>query len=246
MFIDVHCHLDSRFYDADEVGKVIERARKAGVGVVVANGVGIEENKGVIELVKKYKEIRGALGVHPTANLGKIDEELEFIRANADRIIAIGEVGLDFFEGKVDKDEQKKVFQKFIELAVELDKPLIVHSRKAEKECVEMLEESGARKIVMHCFSGGFKLIDKISANGWSFSVPASVKYNEHFQNLVRRVELSQLLCETDSPFLHPSRGEKNEPAFVVESYKEIAKIKGLSLKEVEEKIERNFGKLFG
>ena len=245
MFIDVHCHLDSRFYSAGEVGEVVEIAKKENVKLIVANGIGISENKEVIELAKKYKEIRGALGVHPTEILRDIDEEIEFIRANAGKIIAIGEVGLDFLESGADREKQKKVFQKFIELAIELNKPLIVHSRKAEKECVEMLEESGAKKIVMHCFSGGFKLIDRISANGWSFSVPASVKYNEHFQNLVRRVELSQLLCETDSPFLHPLREGKNEPAFVVESYRKIAEIKGKSLKEVEREIEGNFRKLF-
>ena len=245
MFIDVHCHLDSRFYDAEEVEKVIERARKKNVKIIIASGIGINENREVIELAKKYKEIKGALGVHPTEILRNIDEEIGFIRAHADKIIAIGEVGLDFLESKVDCDKQKKVFQKFIELAVELDLPLIVHSRKTEKECIEMLEDFKAKKIVMHCFSGGFKLIDRIAANGWNFSVPASVKYNEHFQNLVKRVDISQLLCETDAPFLHPSRDGKNEPSFVVESYKKIAEIKELSLKKVEIEIEENFRRLF-
>ena len=188
VFIDVHCHLDSRFYNA---------------------------------------------------------EEIEFIRKNKNKIIAIGEVGLDFLNEGADRENQKRVFQKFIELAKELDKPLVVHSRKAEKECIEMLEKSNVKKVIMHCFSGKKTLIDKIAGKGWMFSVPASVKYNEHFQNLVKRVDISQLLCETDSPFLHPFREEKNEPSFVVEGYKKIAEIKGMSLIDVEKMVEGNFKRLF-
>ena len=222
----------------------MERMRKADV-VAIANGIGEKENREVLKLVSGNDIVRGALGVHPTEDLKNVDEEIEFIEKNSDKIVAIGEVGLDFLE-KDNKEEQKKVFGKFIELSKKLDKPIIVHSRKAEKECVEILEKFGATKVVMHCFSGRKSLIDKIKENGWSFSIPASVKYNEHFQNLVQRVDISQLLCETDSPFLHPERGEKNEPALVVEGYKKISEIKKISLEKVEELIEKNYKKMFG
>ncbi len=246
MFIDVHCHLDSRFYSSEKVKGVVERAKKKNVNLIVASGIGAEENKEVLELVGKYDIVRGALGVHPSEGGKDWKGEIKFIRENRDKVVAIGEVGLDFLKEGADRKLQKKVFGEFIKLALELDLPLIVHSRKAEKECVELLESLKARRVVMHCFSGRKSLIDRIVENGWSLSVPASVKYNEHFQNLVKRVPLGQLLCETDSPFLHPSRGGKNEPAFVVEGYRAIAQIKGVLLGEVEKVVERNFRGLFG
>jgi len=247
MFIDVHCHLDSRFFSEKEIKGVVKRAKKARV-IMVASGIGIDENKEVLGLVERFDSVKAVLGIHPS-DLDKVKDvskEIKFIRGNADKIIGIGEVGLDFLEEGVDKAGQVRVFSRLIKLSLELDLPLIVHSRKAEMECVELLESLGARKVVMHCFSGRKMLIDRIVSNGWSFSIPASVKYNEHFQNLVSRVDLGQLLCETDSPFLHPSREGRNEPCFVVESYKAIAKVKGLKLGEVERAVEGNFRRVFG
>jgi len=245
VFIDVHCHLDERFYNKKEIEEIIERAEKSGVEIVIANGIGSKENRNILRLSEKYKIIKAALGVHPTENLENIEKEISFIEKNSDKIIAIGEVGLDFLDENADKEKQKKAFKKFIELAKKLDKPMIVHSRKAEKECIEILESSGFNKIVMHCFSGKKGLIDNIAGNGWFLSVPASVKYNEHFQNLVKRVNIKQLLCETDSPFLTPSREGKNEPSFVVEGYKKIAELKKMDLNETEKQIEENYKKLF-
>lgn len=246
MFIDVHCHLDSRFYDDKEVKEVVGRAVRAGVGIVVASGIGHSENEEVLDLIERFGIVRGVLGMHPSEKFGDWKSEIDFVRKNAKKIIGIGEIGLDFLETKNSESEQKKVFAEFVKLGLELDLGLIVHSRKAEKECVEILEELGAKRVVMHCFSGRKSLIDRIASNGWSFSVPASVKYNEHFQNLVNRVDIFQLLCETDSPFLHPSRNGQNEPAFVVESYRAIARIKGVSVGEVEKRVGENFEKLFG
>jgi TatD DNase family protein len=141
--------------------------------------------------------------------------------------------------------KQKRNFQKIIDVALELDKPLIVHSRKAEAEAVEMLEKNKVKKVVMHCFNGNFKLIERIVKNGWKLTIPTNVKNSEHFQQVIARIPLENLLCETDSPFLHPDKLRDNEPANVIESYKKIAEMKNLELSEVEKIIEKNFKELF-
>lgn len=246
VFIDVHCHLDRCKGNSEEI---ISRARNANVGIIVNNGVGKDTNKKTLELSKKFGEIKAALGIYPIDALKltdkEIDSEIDFIRKNKEKVVAIGEVGLDFKESK-EIDKQIKNLSKFIDLAKELDVPIIVHSRKAEKECVELLEKTGAKKVIMHCFSGDFKLVEKIKNNKWSFSIPAIVKFSEHFQKLAREIPIEQLFCETDSPYLHPEKKTNNEPALVVEGYKKIAEIKGISLRECESKIENNYNNLFG
>jgi TatD DNase family protein len=242
MFIDVHCHLDR----IEDVSGAVERAKKEKVKFI-SNGTDVKTNRQVLEFSGKYG-IMCALGIYPLDALkmsdSKIDEEIEFIRDNKNGIVAIGEVGMDFKE-RIEPERQEKIFRKFVKLSVEIGKPIIVHSRKAEIECIRVLEEEKATKVVMHCFSGKKGLVKKIQDNKWNFSIPASVKNSEHFQNIARETDLKQLLCETDSPFLHPDKERNNEPKFVIESYKKIAEVKGLSLKEVEKKIGENFKKIF-
>lgn len=246
MFIDVHCHLD--YYSEGEIEKIIERAKRANVNIIITNGTNKKSNRKSLELAEKYKEVKSSLGLYPIEALSltekEIDEELKFIKQNKDKIAAIGEVGLDFKETE-EKEKQIKVFKKIILLAQKIDRPLIIHSRKAEKEVIEILEEARAKKVIMHCFSGKKSLIERIKQNNWSMSIPANVKFSEHFQNAVKILPIENLLCETDSPFLHPFKEPNNEPANVIESYKKIAEIKSLPLKTVESIIENNYKKLF-
>lgn len=246
VLIDVHCHLD--FYKDEEIQEIVGRARKANVGVIVCNGVNSEANRKVLSLSEKYCEVKAALGLYPIDALKMsdkiIDEELEIMRLNAGRIVAIGEVGIDFKETD-DRERQVKIFEKIIDLAKEIDKPLIVHSRKSEKEAIEILEKKGAKKVVMHCFNGNFKLVARIIENGWKITIPTNVKNSEHFQQIIMRTPITNLLCETDSPFLHPDKLRNNEPMNVVVSYEKIAEIKRLSFKEVEKAIQENFSEFF-
>ncbi len=244
MYIDVHCHLDL----SKDIDKDVKNADSKGVGIIVTQGTNSETNKKALELAKKYKVVKVALGFYPidaiNASDEEIDDEIDFIRKNKDKIVAIGEVGLDLKEtDQIDK--QSKIFQKFIDLSMELDKPIIIHSRKAEKEAIEMLEKSKARKVIMHVFSGKVSLVKKIMGNKWYVTIPTNVKHSEQFQNIVKDVPLSQLLCETDSPYLHPDKKFPNEPANVIESYKKIAELRKITLKEVEKTIEDNYKKLF-
>jgi TatD family hydrolase len=129
--------------------------------------------------------------------------------------------------------------------SIKLDKPIIVHSRKAEKECIDILEKNKAKKVIMHCFNGNFNLIKRIIENKWIITIPTNVKHSQHFQKIIQDCPIDQLLCETDSPYLHPDKEYPNQPANVIESYKKIAEIKKIKLSDVESQLESNFNKLF-
>ena len=246
-FIDVHSHLDI----CKNIPQIVKECSEENI-LIVTCGIDSKSNRKSIELRKKFPEIKICLGIYPLDGLKmsdkEIDEEIIFIRKNSEKIIGIGEVGLDLHTTKDAKSlgRQKEILGKLAELAEEIGKPVVVHSRDAEKETVEFLENSGCRKVVMHCFSGNMKLARRICENGWMLSIPASVKYNGHFQKLIETTPVESLLCETDSPFLHPDRGKWNNSANVIESYKRISEIKGISLEETEKMIFNNYQRVFG
>lgn len=247
MFIDIHNHID--FYKDDEIEGIMERAKKVNVGIILVNGVKPENNRKILRLARKYKEIKMAWGLYPIDALSMkdkdIEEEIDFLRANKEEIKAIGEVGLDYKEDEKEHERQKEILRKIVKTAIELDKPLIVHSRKAEKETIELLEEMKAKKVVMHCFNGNLKLVERIISNKWFLTIPTNVVFAEHFQKVIALCPIEQLFCETDSPYLHPRKERNNEPANIVESYKKIAEIKKMDLKDVEKKIEENYRRVF-
>lgn len=249
ILIDVHCHLDL----LDDLDSVILRAKKAGVKVIVFNGINAKSNLKVLEISEKYDIVKAALGIYPPEALLKeenieqdfdIDSEIKFIRDNKDKIIAIGEIGLDY-STDADKTEQKELFRKMIRLGLKLDKPLIVHSRKAEEDVIKILEEEKAKKVVLHCFSGRKSLIKKADSLGYYFSIPTNIVRAENFQSMVKEVNINQLLTETDAPYLSPFKGKKNEPSFVIEAVKKIASIKGFEVEEVANNIFMNYQRLF-
>jgi TatD DNase family protein len=233
------------------VENAIDNARKKDV-LIISNGVNKESNERTLEFVDRYDEVRACLGIYPTdavdLELDDVGEIIGMIRKNRANVSGIGEIGLDFKESEnsEDKEKQEDVFRRLVKLAIELDLPMTVHSRKAEERCIEILEELGARKVIMHYFSGKLKLVEKISDNGWYLSIPTAIKSSEHFQKIVEVVDIKNLLCETDSPYSHPDKKFPNEPANVSVVYDKISDIKGIDMKEVEERIENNFKSLFG
>jgi len=256
-FIDIHCHLDFEgLYE--QLEGVVSRARDAGVRVMVTAGVDYDTNRKVLEMSAKYEEVKAALGWYPpdawhkessdgsefVFDWKKFEEELSFIRSHADKIVGIGEVGMDFKDGK-DREMQLKVFGAFIDLSLELDKALVIHSRKAEEDVLTLLEEKNAKKVLMHCFGGKKRLIRKGVELGYSFSIPTNVVRSEQTQMLCDMVPLDQLFAETDAPFLSPFRDQRNEPAFVVEGYKKIAEIKKMTLEDLKNQVFMNYQRLF-
>lgn len=244
VFIDIHSHIDI----LPNIPKVVEDAVNANVKIILASGLDKRTNRKTIEIASKYNEVKSCLGFYPTDALKLSDsefkEELKFIKNN--KPCAISEVGLDLKENKEETlEKQKKRFSEFIKLSKKLDVPIIVHSRKAEKHAIDLLEKFDNKKIIMHCFSGNFKLVKRIINNKWFFTIPTNIKHSEHFQKIIELTPIQQLLCETDSPFLHPDKKRNNTPKNVVESYKKIAEIKRLPLKKVEKQIEKNYKSLF-
>jgi TatD DNase family protein len=246
MIVDVHCHLTDKYFD-DKLDKVIDRAKKNNITNIISNGINLEDNKKILEISKKYNIVKSSLGFYPDdiikSTEEEIEENLEFIKKNKNKIIAIGEVGLDL-HNNFNLDKQKEIFLKIIELAEEIKKPLIIHSRKTEKECIELVKNYNV-KVLFHCFTGNFKLVKEIEKNNFMISIPCNVVRSEHFQNIVKNFNLNQILTETDAPYLSPFNDKMNEPSFIVETIKIISKIKNLEKEEVEKIIFKNYLNFF-
>lgn len=253
LFIDIHCHLDFEGL-AERLDEVIKNAKKAGLKAIVTSGITPDTNRKVLEISKKYPDIvKPSFGLYPPDALSRetekknefdVDEELKFWQKNKDKFISIGEVGLDYKNGK-DKIMQKEVFEKVLETAKKLNKPVIIHSRKAEEDAINILESSGHKKVLMHCFSGRKHLVKRAYDLGYYFSIPTHVVRLQQFQEMAKEIDINHLFCETDAPFLSPFKDKRNEPAFVTESYRKIAELKGMTLEEVEKNIWMNFERLF-
>ncbi len=247
MIVDVHAHLDFDQFNSD-LDSVIERAKQVGVKVIINNGVDIATNRKSLELAEKYNIVKVALGFYPIealeAGMDAVKKEIEFIRSVKNKIVAIGEIGIDL-KNNSDLNGQKEVFELFLDLAKELDLPVIVHSRQAEKEVVEILENKKMKKVIMHCFHGSLELVLRCEKNGWYFSIPPVILRSLTFQQLVSNVSADQLLTETDSPFLAPPPKQRNEPSFIVYTINKIAELKNLDEEEVKNILFRNFQTLF-
>lgn len=263
--IDTHCHLTHAYFK-DKLDAVLKRAEKAGLKALVVSGVNPPANREVLALAKKHpKLIKASLGIYPIDALGiqpegvgmvhhkgpiDLEKEFKFIEENKKDVHCIGEVGMDFHWADKDKTYQQQAdnFRKIIRFAIKIKKPLVIHSRKAEAECLQILEEeirNNEIPVIQHCFSGRKALMTKGAELGHYFSIPPCIVKSFNFQTLVKKVPLTQLLTETDSPWLSPYKEQMNEPAFVTESIKQIALVKELSEKEVADQIWKNYQKIF-
>jgi TatD DNase family protein len=262
--VDVHCHINHEQFK-DDLDETIERAKAVGVKRILVSGVNPESNQAVLKLIKLHPDIlRASLGIYPIDALGltpdevglphhegkiNLEEEFEFLEKHKDQITAIGEVGMDFhWADKNTQKEQEDNFRKIIQFAIKIKKPIIIHSRKAEKECIDILEEeikNNEIPVSQHCFSGKKVLLKRAAELGHYFSVPANILKSSQFETMVKLVPITQLLTETDAPWLTPFSGKRNEPAFIVESIKKIAKVKDISEKEAADQVWVNYQEVF-
>ncbi len=246
ILVDVHCHMDFPEFDKDRE-EVLKRAEDAGVKAILLNGVNPESNRRVLELCKKYPIFKPVLGYYPTHTVevteAEFDQELEWIAKQ--EFIAFGEVGLDAFEKPERMEDMKKALTKIVELAKKLDKPVIVHTRKAELETIELLEQLGAKKVDLHCFSGKKALVQRAIKNGWYFSLPTNITRSSQFQFMAEIIPLGQILTETDAPHLAPNPGERNESANILGTIQKIAEIKKMDPEEVANNVWMNYQRLF-
>ncbi len=248
LLVDVHAHLDMQRLH-ERIDEVITHAIEKGVSHIITNGIDSLSNRTALALAKKYSIIHAACGIYPqsfsdTFTKDDLDYECTFLTEKKKEIIAIGEIGLDKKEDLVFED-QKYIFQTMLSLAQKLKKPVIVHTRKAEEEVLDILDNYTLPAVILHCFSGKKRLIRQAQAKGYYFSVPANITRATHFQELVKLVPLHQLLTETDAPFLSPFQGTENEPANVSESLPLIANLKGMTIEETTQNIYFNYQKIF-
>ncbi|HEV3468893.1 MAG TPA: TatD family hydrolase [Pyrinomonadaceae bacterium] len=257
MFVDSHAHIDGEAFDADR-DEVVERARAAGVRAILNVGTGdphAGELERAVAVAESYEGVYAAAGVHP--HDAKLYDEaaerglLELVGRG--RVVAWGEIGLDFHYDHSPRDAQREVFARQLRLARRAGLPVIIHSREADEETVEILrrEYAGAgRGGVMHCFGGGAAMAEAVLGLGFHVSFAGNVTFKkaEALREVARAVPLDRLLVETDCPFLSPVpfRGRRNEPARVVETARFLAALRGLEAEELGRATTANFSRLFG
>ena len=250
--IDSHCHLDHEPLLSD-LTNVLQRSKEVGIKKLLTISTSIESFSKVKEIVKKDEIIFGTIGIHPhesDSNLISSDEIIKSLNENS-KIIGVGETGLDFFYNNSDKNKQISSFRIHIEAAIKSEVPLIVHSRSAEKETFEILNEykKDNPKILMHCFTGSKEFAEKLLNLNSYFSASGIItfKNSEELRNTFKFLPLDKILIETDSPYLAPvpNRGKKNEPSFIDFTASKLAEIKEISKSDLIKKTSENFDKLF-
>jgi len=262
MYVDVHAHLihESFASDADQAA---ERAAQAGVGRVVVNGLEPRSNRAILELCARHVNLRAALGIYPVDAIAHVidraswshpfpppdafdvDAEVDFIDSVADQLIAIGECGLDNHWDTTHLAEQERVLRRLIAVAMRHDKPVILHTRKAEERTFEILKEMKVVRADFHCFGGKLKLAQQIAEHGYTFSIPPVVVRADSFQRMAAKLPLESLLTETDCPYMGPVANERNEPANVPLGVAAMAKARGMPVEDMQAVIEANYRRLF-
>jgi TatD DNase family protein len=250
--IDSHAHLDFPDY-ADKLDSVLKRAQNAGVSRIISVGTTLEGSTSCLALAKKYPFIYSTAGIHPHEAKDVTQECYERIDelAKDDRVVAIGEVGLDYHYEHSPRETQKEVFRRFIGLAKKTGLPLVIHTREAEEDTLQILESEKASEVggVIHCFSGSVELAKKCLEMGFHISIPGIVTFKKatNVHEVVKMVPIEKMLIETDSPFLAPIpyRGKRNEPAYVKIVAEKVAELKGLSLEDVARITTLNTERLF-
>ena len=252
--IDCHTHLTSSDFDGDREA-VIARAEAAGVARIAVVGQDHAENLAVLRFAAEYPRFLPFLGLHPdrfaddrpAMSADEVGRIADAIREAAQRLVGIGEVGLDYWVCRDDarRDAQRAAFRQMIGLAEELELPLNVHSRSAGHHVIDLLLAEGARRVLMHAFDGKAGHALRGAEAGFLFSIPPSVVRSPQKRKLVRALPLSALALETDSPVLGPEQGKRNEPANLVISAAAIAEIKGVPEEEVRLRTAENTRRLF-
>ncbi|MEI6040545.1 MAG: TatD family hydrolase [Candidatus Berkelbacteria bacterium] len=252
MFIDTHCHLNLESFERD-YKKVIDRSFTGGVGTIINIGSDYKNSKRAVDLAKDYPQgVYAAVGMHPGDSLGEVYNEKKFSDLlYSKKVVAIGEIGLDYTVEKLDKVAQAELFKKQIDLAVKYSKPVVIHCREAYTDLIEILKSyENLPKIVMHCYVGNLADAKTFLEMGLYLSFTGIITFNknEELNEVVKYAPLERIMIETDAPWLapEPHRGHRNEPLYVIEIARKIAQIKNISLAEVEVQTTKNAQEFFG
>jgi TatD DNase family protein len=252
MWIDSHAHLDMDAFDPDRP-QVIERAVAKGLKGIITIGIDLESSRKALALAKIYQMIWATVGVHPHDAASFNPEILPQLTKLADdkHVVAVGEIGLDFYRNLSPQTQQKETFRHLIQLARNVKLPIIIHDREAHKEVLTILREEQAWEIggVFHCFSGDWAMARQCLDMNFFLSVTGAVTYKKSsvLEEVVRLAPIESLLLETDAPFLTPNpfRGKRNEPAYLIQTAEHVARIRNIPLPELSETIRENTCRAF-
>jgi TatD DNase family protein len=233
---ETHAHLDFPEYNKDRK-EILDKCFNAGIEYIINIGIDRDTSEKSIKLAEQYEKIYAAAGCHPH-NAKKFDRNAVIRLSKHPKVVAIGEIGLDFYRNLSPQDVQKDVFEQQILIALEMNLPIIVHDRDAHMECFNILEKHNPSKVVFHCFSGDELFAEKVIEKGWNISFTGNITYKKNtLENVVRLVPMEHFFIETDCPFLSPvpCRGKRNSPLNLRYIIEKIADIKRISPKHVAE-----------
>ena len=250
--IDSHCHLDHEPL-LDNLDVIIQRSKEAGLTKLLTICTTFESYKNILNIIQKDEMIYGTFGIHPHETNNNIVNQEDIIKNinKEKKIIGVGETGLDYYYNNSDKKSQIRSFEEHIKASIELNIPLIVHSRSAENDTYDILKnfKNDNPKILMHCFTGSKKFAEKLLTLNSYFSASGIITFKNSvdLQETFKFLPMENLLIETDSPFLAPvpNRGKKNEPSFIKFTAEKLANLKNISNQELIKKTTLNFNKLF-
>lgn len=253
MLIDTHVHLNADQYDED-LEEVMDRAREAGIKKMVVVGFDRKTIERTVDLIEKYENVYGVIGWHPVDAVDCTEEDLDWIESLSthEKIVGIGETGLDYHWDKSPHDVQKEILKKQIALAKRVKLPIIIHNRKATEDCIEILKSENAHEIggIMHAFSGDESDADTIVDMNFYLSLggPVTFKNAQEPKDIAVHVPIEKLLVETDAPYLapHPYRGKRNEPAYVKLVAEKIAELRGMTYEDLAVQTTKNAEAFFG
>ncbi len=251
MLVDSHCHLD--FPDlAENLPQLLDLMQKNDVGCAVCIGVNLEDFPRVLSLAESYPHLLATVGVHPETTDVREPTVAELVAlAQHPKVIAIGETGLDYYWHKDAPEWQRERFRTHIRTAIEVAKPLVIHNREATADTLKLMSDEGAGRVggILHCFTETWDVAEEALALGFYISISGIVTFKNALtiKDVARRVPLDRLLIETDSPYLAPApyRGQLNQPGYVKHVAEEIARLRGISFKEVATATTANFFQLF-
>ncbi|PIQ91227.1 MAG: hydrolase TatD [Candidatus Omnitrophica bacterium CG11_big_fil_rev_8_21_14_0_20_41_12] len=250
MLIDTHCHLDFPPFEPDR-DEVIQRAIQAGVTNFINIGSTLESSSNSCSLAQKYSQVYATVGVHPhDADSFDIQAENQLkILAQKNKVVAIGETGLDYYRNLSSQQNQKQAFIKQIELAKELKLPLVIHSRQAEAQVMQILKAALPLPAVVHCFSGDADFLQDCLECGFFISFTCNITYKkaQGLRDMVALTPLNRLMLETDAPYLSPEgfRGKRNEPLQIKLLAEEVSRIKGVSFSQIADRTTQNAKEFF-
>ena len=253
MIFDSHAHYDDEAFDGDRE-ELLESLKKSGIEKVVNVGASIKTSIASIELTEKYDFIYASIGVHPSETEELTEEKIDELKeySKLDKVVAIGEIGLDYYYPTPNRDLQKKWFYKQLDLAVETELPIIIHSRDAAKDTMDILKEYQGKisRGVIHCYSYGVEMAKEFVNMGYYIGIGGVLTFNnaKKLKEVAKEIPIDKIVIETDCPYLSPvpNRGKRNSSLNLEYVVKELALIKGISEEEVKEITYNNAKKLYG